>query len=123
MAYQIDISDAEDYVTVKHVGEVTYRELEEARYRIKDILLETGLGKIFVDLSEMIPVLEKVEKICFIGSHGDVYPADIRISVVVPDMVYESDRFVDELADLLDLNHRLFRNKIEAIAWLSSDSV
>ena len=122
MAYRISISDTEDYVTVKHVGEVTYRELEAARDKIKDILCEKKLIKIFVDLREMTPVLEKVEKICFIGSHSDVYPENIRISVVVPNILYESDRFVDELADLLDINHRLFLSKDEAIEWLSSDS-
>ena len=119
MAYQIIVSDDLDYVAIKHVGEVTYRELEEARTRVKNILLEKSLCKIFVDVSEMIPVLEKAEKICFIGSHGDVYPSDVRISVVVSAHLYETDRFVDELADLLDINQKLFVDKNEALAWLN----
>ena len=54
MAYQIYIVEEQDYVTVKHTGEVTFRELEEARSRINTILLEKCLNKIFVDVSEVM---------------------------------------------------------------------
>ena len=121
MAYQIYIGDEQDYVTVKHTGDVTFRELEEARARINTILLEKCLNKIFVDVTEVTSVLKKVEQICFIGSHGDVYPEDVRISVVVSEKLYEHDKSIDELAELLNIDHKLFVNINEATEWLNSD--
>ena len=69
----------------------------------------------------MTSVLKKVEQICFIGSHGDVYPEDVKISVVVPERLYEHDKSIDELAELLNVDHRIFIREQEAIEWLSSD--
>jgi len=122
MPYQISISENNEYVIVKHEGKHSIDELEEARDKIKTVLLEKGLKKLLVDVSEVSSVLSRTEQICFTGSHDFSFPDNIMIAVVVPKKRYEYDKYIEDAAVSFDINQKLFIDIEEAKEWLTKDT-
>jgi hypothetical protein len=108
-----------DFVLLRHEGEITPAEVDEARIEAFRLVETSGLSRLVIDIRGVTGEADPVDLRAMMETNAEVKPPRPHAAIVVREDQYPRFRFIEDFAVSRGMPIRVFVDEAEAMRWLA----
>jgi hypothetical protein len=118
MSFSVRAINVGEYVVVRHEGQLTRRQFENARLAAKRLLDENRWKRLLIDVRSAVTRVPIAEVYFVMKSLREVFP-DTKIGLIFPPDRADEGKFAETVAVNRGVTLKSFTEYEKAVAWLT----